>query len=266
MSSLSRNLALGGAACGMALAAFITEASASVVTYTDFDAFQAAASSLTTDSFEGAPWTPVGTKPQGTSNLGVTWTAENDIFTFGAAGHSGANVITSLDPTRGDFFDWIQAVLPGDTKAVGGWITTFNQQRGAELRAFDAFDNLLGSVSLGNTGHNYAFLGLTSDTAIARVRFSATNVVNPIGDDIALDDFSFGSVGQGPIAIPEPAGMALFGCSALAGFAFARRRKPRDGKAAAPTPDARLLADIGVSRREALAAAHGIRIDRPEAA
>jgi hypothetical protein len=262
MSSLSRKLAARGAACGLALAALATDASASVVTYTDFGAFQAAASTLTTESFEAGPWSPVGVKPQGTSNLGVTWTAENDIFAFGAAGHSGAYVITSLDPARGDFFDWIQAALPSGTNAVGGWITTFNQGHGAALQAFDALDNLLGSVSLGNTGNSYAFLGLTADTAIAKVRFLSTNVVNLIGDDIALDDFSFGSGRlSGPIAVSEPAGLALFG-AALAGLAFTRRRKPRAEKSGSAALDSRLLADIGISRCDALAVAHGIDVDR----
>jgi hypothetical protein len=260
MSSLSRKRATRGAACGLALAAFATDASASVIAYTDFSAFQAAASALTTDSFETGPWTPVGIKPQGTSNAGVTWTAENDVFVFGAAGHSGVNVITSLDPARGDFFDSIQAMLPGDTKAVGGWITTFNQGHGAELQAYDALDNLLGSVALGNTGHSYAFLGLMADTAIAKVRFLSTNVVNVIGDDIALDDFSFGGGGLS-VPVPEPTGLALFG-AALAGLAFSRRRKSRAAQAGAAALDRRTLSDIGIVPGQMLAVAQGIGFDR----
>lgn len=255
MSSLSRKLAVHGAACGLALAALAADASASVITYTDFSAFQAAASALTTESFETGPWTPVGIKPQGTSRVGVTWTAENNVFTFGATGHSGATVITSLDPTSGDFFDWIQAALPGDTKAVGGWITTFNQGHGAELRAYDALDNLLGSASLGNTGHSYAFLGLMGDTAIAKVRFLSTNVVNVIGDDIALDDFSFGGGGLS-VPVPEPTGLALFG-AALAGLAFSRRRKSLAAQAAVAALDCRTLCDIGVAPGQMLAVAQG---------
>jgi hypothetical protein len=260
MSSLSRKLAARGAVGGLALAAFATDASASVIAYTDFSAFQAAASTLTTDSFETAPWAPVGVKPQGTSNAGVTWSAENDVFVFDAAGHSGARVITSLDPTRGDFFDWIQAVLPGDTKAVGGWITTFNQGHGAELRAYDALDNLLGSASLGNTGHSYAFLGLMADTAIAKVRFLSTNVVNPIGDDIALDDFSFGGGGLS-VPVPEPTGLALFG-AALAGLAFSRRRKSLAAQAAVDALDRRTLSDIGIVPGQMLVVAEGVSVDR----
>jgi uncharacterized protein YjiS (DUF1127 family) len=249
---------------GLALAALTTIASASasaaVATYTDFDAFQSAATGLITDSFDAAPWIPVGVKAQGFSNLGVTWTAGNSLYTTNNS-RSGSFAITSLDPgTVGDEFDWLTAVLPANVTAVGGWITSFGQAHLTELMAFDAFDNVLGSVSVGTTGNgNFAFIGLTTDIEVARVLFRSTNVTNPIGDDFNLDDFTFGttSVSPGPIAVPEPAAMALFGTGALAAFCGHRRRR-RAGRGSAARLDARLLADIGIGRGEILARELGL--------
>ena len=219
---------LGLAALTMIASA--ASASAAVMTYTDFNAFESAAGSLTTDSFDATPWTPVGsTKSQGLTNLGVSWTAANAIFS-GSITRSGPIAITSLDGTLGgtDIFDWIEAALPANTKAVGGWVTSFNQLHVTQLQAFDVFDHLLGTVALGNTGNAFAFLGLTADTAIAKVRFAATNVTNIVADDIALDDFAFGAglVAPGPISVPEPGSLALFG-AALATVCASRRRAAR---------------------------------------
>jgi hypothetical protein len=213
------------AASLLGLAAFMhsADASAASASYTDFSQFQAATSSMTTDTFEAAPWTPVGDKAQGLANLGVGWTAANIMATFN---HDPGVVLTSTDPGAvGDIFDWIEAELPDNVTAVGGWITSFNMAHDTELQAFDAFDNLLGSVALDNTGGAYEFLGLVTDTAIARVRFVSTNVTNPIGDDFALDDFTFGTGNLAdPTPVPTPSALALFGV-ALAGLGFARRRR-----------------------------------------
>ncbi len=253
MFTLSRTLATGAAACGLVLIAHAADASAAAISYTDFGVFQAATSGLSTDSFEAAPWTPDGVKAQGLSNLGVSWTAANELFAFS---HAGGKSISSNDGTNGtDIFDWIEAALPSNITAVGVWITSFNMAHLTELLAFDALDNLLGSASLGNTGQNYAFLGLTTDTAIAKVRFVSTNVTNPIGDDFALADFSFGS-GGASLPVPEPSTLTLFG-AALAGLALGRRRK-----AWAAGPDRRTLADIGIGPGEVLSAGEEVGFDR----
>jgi hypothetical protein len=249
-----RQATLGLAALTMIASA--ASASATVVTYTDFSAFQSAAGSLTTDTFDAAPWTPVAsTKPQGFTNLGVSWTAANALWSNPIT-RSGPIAITSLDGTLGgtDIFDWIEAALPANTKAVGGWITSFNQLHMMELQAFDVFDHLLGTVALGNTGNAFAFLGLTADTAIAKVRFAATNITNPLADDIALDDFSFGS-GLAPVAVPEPTTLALVASAALAGLARRRSRKQSSAL------DRRLLADIGFGRGVALSAATNVSVE-----
>ena len=94
----------------------------------------------------------------------------------------------------------------------------------------------------------------------SQVRFLSTNVVNPIGDDIALDNFSFGGGGLS-VPVPEPAGLALFG-TALAGLAFSRRRKVLAAQAAASTLDCRTLSDIGIVPGQMSAVALGIGFDR----
>jgi hypothetical protein len=229
-AQLHRKAATGLLAGALSLGVLSADASAAVITYMDFNDFDAATNGLTTDSFDAAPWAPVGTEVQGLTNLGVSWTAGNALFTGNNTSRSGSFSISSLDPgVVGDEFDWLEAVLPADVTAVGGWITSYNQAHTTELLAFDALDNLLGSVSLGTTGNGiFAFMGLTSDTDIAKVRFRSTNVTNPIGDDFNLDDFSFGN-GPTSIVVPEPAAMALFGAGALATFFGGRRRRPCSG-------------------------------------
>jgi hypothetical protein len=218
-------LATSIAAAAFATLALAAPGVATAGAYTDFTAFQAATSGLTTDGFDAAPWSSFGAKAQGLTNLGVTWTAANELFAFNSTSHSAPWTISSNDGTLGgtDIFDWIEAVLPANVTAVGGWITSFNQAHTTELLAYDALNNLLGSASLGITGHSYAFLGLTTDSAIAKVRIASTNVTNIVGDDFALDDFSFGN-GTAAIAVAEPSALALFG-AALAGLAGRRRRK-----------------------------------------
>lgn len=250
MFSFHRTLA--AAACGAALTAYAANAVAAPITYTSFTAFQAATSGLTTDNFDTAPWRPVGNKPQGLSNLGVTWTAANGLF-GSEISHSGPGAVTSIDGPvpGGDLFDWVEAVLPANITAVGAWVTSHNQAHLTELLAYDALNNLLGSVSVGITGHAYTFFGLTTDTVIARVRFASTNVTNPIGDDLTVDDFSFGR-GTAAIPVPEPSALALFG-AALTAFAYGRRRKtPRSWGTTAAGPDRRTLADIGIGPGEIL--------------
>lgn len=212
--------------CAAAVAAVVLvqagTARAATTSYTDFSAFQLAATSLTTDSFDTAPWTPTGVLAQGTSNLGVSWTAANFLASFSGISRSGANAVTSQDLIGADLFDLMEAIMPSGTKSVGGWITSFNMAHDTELQAYDVLDNLLGSVAVDNTGNDFEFLGLISDTEIAKVRFVSKNVSNPIGDDFALDDFTFG--GSTTAAVPEPATLALFGIP-LAALALRRRSR-----------------------------------------
>lgn len=252
--------AMLGIAAAISLSA--STASAAVITFTDFDAFQSAAGSLITESFDSGPWLPANsTLSQGLTNLGVSWTAANFLYS-GTISRSGL-AVTSLDGTLGgtDLFDWIEAALPQDTMAVGGWITSFNQVHVAEMRAFDALDNLLGTVSIDRTGNAFAFLGLTADTAIAKVRFAATGVTIPLADDIALDDFVFGGT---PVAlpVPEPSAIALFGAGALAAVVGRRRRThvAKDGEASGL--DQHLLSDIGIGRGAILSAAGHVGVEQ----
>jgi hypothetical protein len=262
MIILSRKLAVSAAACGLFVTAHAGEAAAAAIAYTDFGTFQGAVSALTTESFDTAPWSSVGAKPQGIANLGVSWTAANALWTTDATSYSASFSITSTDGTVGgtDIFDWIEAVLPSGVTAVGGWITSWRQLHDSELRAYDALDNLLGSVSVGGTGSGYAFLGLTTDSDIAKVRFVSTNVTNAVGDDIALDDFSFG-VGGASIPVPAPSSLVLFG-AALAALLAGAPRSRASGRGAHDALDRRTLADIGIDPGTGLSAARHIDFDR----
>jgi hypothetical protein len=129
------------------------------------------------------------------------------------------------------------------------------------MQAFDFLDNLLGAVSINRTGHNFAFLGLTSDPAIAKVRVAASGVTIPLADDIALDDFVFGGV---PVAlpVPEPSAIALFGAGALAAMVGRRRRARAAEHGDATGLDRRLLSDIGIGRGAILSAARHVGVEQ----
>ena len=98
-----KNFLRGGLVlCGLLAAnAVMTSASAVVLTFNNFAAFQAAATALTVENFDGAPWVD-GSNPDGTTNLGLTWTAEVDLFGETIISRSATRSLTDGDFVNSD--------------------------------------------------------------------------------------------------------------------------------------------------------------------
>jgi len=67
-----------------------------------------------------------------------------------------------------------------------------------------------------SSSSGWQFIGLTSDTTIAKIEFVSTS--QPPNDDFLLDDFYFGS------AVPVPAAVWLFVSGLLCMTGVARRK------------------------------------------
>ncbi len=201
-------------------------ASAVVMTYTNFADFQAAAGSLMLEDFENDPWVD-GSNPNGTTSLGLTWTAETDLFIETSISRSGARSISDGELPPNDFLEQINAELPAGTMAVGAFVDSFGGNHGVRMTASDFGDGLLASLDgpITPAGSFSAFLGvISSDTPIARISFVVTSD-QITGNNLAVDDVYFGQAA----AVPEPASMALFGIG-LAALGLMRHRKMRHRK------------------------------------
>lgn len=189
-----------------------------VITYDDLPSFLAGTGSLTLESFDASPWSPVFTDlPQPVVSLGVGWTASERLQAVGGGNWvSSPHSISSIDDDTGTT-DAIQAVLPGGIRAVGGWVGNAIGND-VTLTAFDARGGVIGSVTaaLEPTGFQFVFVGLTARSPIASVEFLSTQ--GEFSDDFVLDDFYFG--------VPAPPGLALL----ILGVAGPRRARPRRGQ------------------------------------
>ena len=193
-------------------------AQALTISYNDQSAFLAATSSITVEDFESAPWPPAQTsKPQPTTNLGVSWTANDSLFVTQVAQSSGDLSISSVDSG----IDLITAVLPTGITAVGANIGNFGQDHSVTVNIYDSLDGLLGSYTQPSLPgfSDFGFVGFTSDTLISKVIFLAD--FPQINDDFWVDDFHFGTAGA---AVPEPATIFMLGAGLL-GLVGASRKK-----------------------------------------
>ncbi len=144
------------------------------------------------------------TPQQNYTPLGVTFYPRvGPLRIGGAAGGRGLDVFQNDPRIR----DWIEGEFVVPTSAVG---ITFSG--GTTLFAYDANDALIASVTLNGFGGPF-FLGLLSDTPIARVR------VDSGGSAALIDDFYFNPV-------PEPLGAWLLGAGWLLVRPCKRRTPP----------------------------------------
>lgn len=193
--------------------------SAITVFYTDYSAFQNATANLTVETFDEAPWANA-TLPSPLSNLGVTWTAGNNLFGSTYTAYSGALALSDLDGNP-DVNDLLLASLPAGTKAAGAFTYRLASFYSIRMSAFDVNGDLIGTVEQTDTA--WSFLGVSSDEGLGSVRFEAFHIV-PGGDDFLLDNFAFSSelaVTQSD-EVPEPSSGLPAGI-ALAAIRIARR-------------------------------------------
>lgn len=199
------------------LAASSSQATASLITFTDRTAFLAAANITTSVDFEGLA--PADSFTFFSSPPGLT--------TGGANFSSTTDNLFVIDPgfQSPDFF-WSSGgyLIDNDfstsalviTLAPG--VTAF----GADLSSFGAGDITIAlaggdMLTLASPGQpNFAFLGFTSDQDILSLAFSKS------GDSVVLDNVSFGQTAQ--TAVPEPASLTLLGLG-LAGMGARRWRQ-----------------------------------------
>lgn len=200
-------------------------ARADTVVYTTRALFNAAATNLTTITFEGIAST------NSVANFAAPLTLDGVTF----SGPSGGSLqVSVLDP--GFFaplfqfnsgavlggFGFIDVTLPAGITAIGTDLMSTNPS-GSPFQIVLAN----GETFLVNTPlrPERGFFGITTDVAIASIRFTTLPAAPGQSPGIPLlDNFSFGQA-NAPAAVPEPMTMILFG-TGLAGIAArARRRK-----------------------------------------
>ena len=211
-----------------ALAAFAAVAFASAparadtAVYTTRALFNGAATNLTTITFEGiastnsvanfsSPLTLQGATFSG-SSTGMVSVVDSGFFAPLFQFNSGA-VLSG--------FGFVEVTLPAGITAIGTDLMSTNPDGLPFQVVLSTGETFLVNTPL-RPGRG--FFGITTDVAIASIRFTTSPGPNQSAGIPLLDNFSFGQR-NAPAAVPEPMTMLLFG-TGLAGLAArARRRK-----------------------------------------
>ncbi len=195
---------------------------AGAATFTDLTSWLAATSDARLVNFDV---TPGGDPTPGSGDIGSTYSALG--VTFSPGNFYGSPIGPVSSP-----YGWFNNTLVGndrvfDATFIVSGITSVGVQNvlysakpnGAILRAYDASDNLLGSVSSDSDGGTLDFFGLTTSSDIARI---TVTVVDPYG--WGLDDLRFGRADDG--TVPEPGSLAmLLGAGIVGTGVIVRRRR-----------------------------------------
>ncbi|HEX8190593.1 MAG TPA: PEP-CTERM sorting domain-containing protein [Pyrinomonadaceae bacterium] len=195
-------------------------ARADTVVFTSRTLFNAAATGLTTIDFEGiapdnsvanftAPLTIQGATFSG-SPTGMVSVVDDGFFAPLFQFNSGA-VLSG--------FSYVEVTLPAGVTAVGTDLMSTNP----DGRPFEVVLST-GETFVVNTPlrPGRGFFGITTDVAIASIRFTTIPSATQPGGIPLLDNFSFGQAQ--PAAVPEPATILLLG-TGLAGIATRARRR-----------------------------------------
>jgi len=212
---------------GCALAMTITEASASIVSFTSASAWQAAVQSPSTVDFNSFTSNVLPNFGQSYTEGGVNFSTTSPVVMFGVP---GTNQFPAGLLYGSGYLEWqggppatLTITLPSAVKAIGfDFAELF-----ANLGGTDTFTIVVdGSTFTEDTSHTSAlFFGVTDTNTFSS--FTITDLNGTLGTNNVfptIDNVSYATTLAPTTAVPEPGSLALFG-SALAGLAVIRRRR-----------------------------------------